>query len=68
MLDLNRGILLEIAADAIVQAELNLTDKKERTRWVTAIAKGVALFEERSEFMTWMDDKSLLIWLGSNQI
>lgn len=68
MLELNQEFLLEIAADAIVQAELNLTDKKERTRWVNAIAKGVKMFEERSEFMTWMDDKSLLIWSDSNQI
>ena len=65
----DRKFFLEIAADAIVQADVNLTDKKERTRWVNAIAKGIKLLDERGEFITWMsDEKSLLIWSDSNEI
>jgi len=65
----DRQFFLEIAADAIVQAEVNLTDRKEATRWVNAIAKGIKLLDERGEFITWMpNDKSLLIWSDSNEI
>jgi hypothetical protein len=65
----NRQFFLEIAADAVSQAEQNLSDPKERTRWVNAIAKGVKLLEERGDFITWMpDDKSIVIWSESDKI
>lgn len=65
----DKEFFLEVAADAIAQAELNCPDKKERTRWVNAIAKGIRLLEDRGEFITWMaEDKSLLIWSDSNRI
>lgn len=65
----DRQFFLEIAADAIVQAELNLTDKKERTRWVNAIAKAVRQTEKDMTFIHWQPmEKSLLIWSESNEI
>jgi len=65
----DRNFFLQIVADAIAQAELTLSDERERTRWVNAIAKGVKLLEDRGEFITWMpEDKSLLIWSDSNEI
>lgn len=65
----DKPFFLEIVADAIAQAEVNLTDKKERTRWVNAIAKGVQLLDQRSEFITFMPgDKSLVIWSDSNEV
>lgn len=59
----------EIIADAIAQAEINCTDKKEKTRWITAIAKGIAMLEKDPTFIHWQaEDKSLLIWSDSNEI
>lgn len=65
----DREFFLEIAADAVSQAKMNLTDEKEIERWVNAIANGVKLLEERADFITWMPEtKSLLIWSDSNEI
>lgn len=69
MLEIDREFFLEIAADAVSQANMNLADKKEISRWVNAIARGVGLLETRKDFITWMPEtKSLLIWSDSNQI
>ena len=58
-----------IVADALVQAELNCADRKERTRWATAIGKGVAMLHANPTFIHWQaNDKSLLIWSDSNEI
>ena len=59
----------QIVADALASAELKCADKKERTRWVAAIGKGVAMLHANPTFIHWQrEDKSLLIWSDSNEI
>jgi hypothetical protein len=64
----DKEFFMGIVTDAIAQAKINCTDAKEVTRWINAIAKGVRLYEDRADFITVMDDKSLLIWSDSNEI
>lgn len=65
----DQNFLLEIAADAVSQAQLNLSDKGEVTRWVNAIANGIKMLEDNYAFITWQpESKSLLILSESNQI
>lgn len=64
----DKSFFMEIVADAIAQAKINCRETKEVTRWVNAIAKGIRLLEDRADFITVMDDKSLLIWSDSNEI
>jgi hypothetical protein len=65
----DKNFLLEIAADAVSQAQLNLSDGREITRWVNAIANGIQMLEDNWAFITWQpESKSLLILSDSNRI
>lgn len=65
----DQKFLLEIAADAVAQTEMTLTDKSEQTRWINAIANGLKMLEDNWAFITWQpESKSLLILSDSNRI
>jgi len=65
----DQNFLLEIAADAVSQTEMTLTDKGERDRWINAIANGLKMLEDNWAFITYQpESKSLLILSESNRI